>query len=122
MSAADIVTTECRLARRLGRLFRIERSGGFARRPQPVASRCISRRGALIEALMQTEVDRRAASAPISPELRDAAQALWDEVGRSRASADARLERLETELRTVSGLGPPSGLRGSTTGRLIGRG
>jgi hypothetical protein len=121
-AASDIAVRESRLARRLGRLFRVERRGGFARRPPELAGHFLRRRGALIDELIATEVQRRAQAVPSSTELRQAAEALGREIRESRVSVDARIEQLETELRAARGEGMTTGMRNGAAGRVIGHG
>jgi hypothetical protein len=117
----DIVVHESYLARRVGRLFRYERAGRLSRR-QELAQRLSRRRGELIDALIRTDAARRNLQIPISPELRNAVEALWLETGGARRDADARLDRLRADLLMARGDGIPSGVRGVAGGRVIGRG
>ena len=109
----------CRTARRLSRLFRIERAGGFDRRPAATVRRVIERREALIEELIAFQL--RHSNAP-SPALLRALAELADEVGRSRDYAETQLEKLRMELGLRHGERPASGLRGGVSGQLLGRG
>ncbi|MGH7072892.1 MAG: hypothetical protein ACREFD_01645 [Stellaceae bacterium] len=118
----DLPDHERRLARRIERLFRLERHGAWARRSREVAARLTTRRGDLIAALVRADAMRRTLTLPPSDEMQTAMAALWDEVARARGSADARLRQLESELRIASGEGIASGARGSSAGRLLGKG
>jgi hypothetical protein len=118
-----ILAHESHLARRLGRLFRAERQGRFSDRPRGLAERLVRRRGELIEALVRTDAARRALDLPISPDLRQAAEALARETAQSIHAADGRLQQLREDLLRSRGDGIPTGIRGSAGGgRIIGRG
>lgn len=119
--APDLDAAQRRMARRLARLFRIERAGRFEQRPV-AAVRLMERRGALIDALIATLSQRRSGTDLRSPGLEGALADLAFEVRRSRERAKTRLERLHAELRLRRGDMPPSGLRGSGGGKLLGRG
>jgi hypothetical protein len=121
-SARDLVSHESRLARRLERLFRLERRGALARRPRSLAARLTLRRGDLVTALIRADAMRQALKLPVSPALDTAMAALAGEVDLARGSADARLDRLAAELRIARGEGIASGLRDTGGGRLIGQG
>jgi len=116
----DALQRECRLLRRLARLFRAEREGALARRPVALATRLIERRGLLIDQLLALERGRRDA-AP-APELRAAARALAAEIGAARRDAETRIDRLRRELRALGGEGAFTGMRNLAAGRVIGRG
>jgi hypothetical protein len=118
----DLDTCERRLARRLSRLFRIERTGGFDRRPAATIRRLIERRGALIDELIALERRRRSGAAAGSAALHRSMAELAGEVRRSRDRAEAHSARLQAELGLRRGRGPATGLRGGTSGTLIGRG
>jgi hypothetical protein len=120
MAAAQAV--RLRLARRVARLFRIERAGRLERRPVATARHLIERRGALIDALIATgEFDRRGQHD--GPTMLDQAlRELAIEVGRCRLPAEQRLAALVAELRVRRGVAPTSGLRGSSGGRFLGSG
>ncbi|HEY5208119.1 MAG TPA: hypothetical protein VIJ42_01620 [Stellaceae bacterium] len=117
----DIVAHEALLARRLVRLFRIERSGQLSRRPRDLVARLLQRRGELIDALIRTDAARRGLKIPITVELQRAAEALWRETTQSWRSTDARLQQLRADLLMARGEGIPSGIRGHAGGRVIGR-
>lgn len=120
--ADDIALRESRLARRLGRLFRVERGGGFARHSPRLTDEVLRRRGVLIDELVATETDRRAQGLPSSPELRAAVEDLSRELVLSRRCVDARVEELTAELRAARGEGGLSGIRNGPHSRVIGRG
>ena len=121
-SPADLAARETRLARRLGRLFRVERVGALARRPARVADLLLRRRDALIGELVETDRRRRAAAIPASAELDHAAKALSAEIDASRATADDRVESIARQLRAARGEGMSSGARNDGAGRVLGRG
>lgn len=111
---------QCRAARRLTRLFRIERLGGFERWRADVVQRLLDRRAAIIGellALAPTPPDpsRR------SPELYGVLHDLSVEVARSQTKAQERADVLAGELRARRGA-DLTGLRSSATGHLLGRG
>ena len=83
---------------------------------------CLRRRHALVDEFLRLETERRAQSATLPRELRDAVNDLAQEVERSRRNTEDRIERLRAELRLLRGEGTPTGLRGSMGGRVIGRG
>jgi hypothetical protein len=118
----DIVAHESHLARRIARLFRMERVGRLIGRSQELTQRLRDRRGELIDALMRTDAARRNLRILISPELQRAVEALWRESGDAKRDADARLDRLRADLLMARGEGIPSGIRGSAAGRIIARG
>lgn len=121
-SRPDSTQREARTARRLGRLFRIERAGGFVRRTAETVWRLIERRGALAAELGCIERARRAAAAPSSPELDGALRELAAEICRSRDDAEARVAVLRAELDQRRGRGAATGLRSPGAGRLLGSG
>ncbi|HEY1794554.1 MAG TPA: hypothetical protein VGG57_00405 [Stellaceae bacterium] len=121
--ASDPIARQGRIVRRLGRLFRFERAGAFGRRSAETVWRLIARRGDLMAELSRIERHRRQARVPASPELRDAVNALADEVALSRACGETLVAGLDAELRARRGGARPSGLRdGGGGGRLLGRG
>jgi hypothetical protein len=117
----DIRTHEAHLARRLGRLFRIERSGRLQQRGADVTARLQVRRGELIAALMRTEATRRQLRLATTPALHQALAALWHETGAMHRVADRRLQQSRSELLLARGEGIPSGIRGTLAGRLLGQ-
>jgi len=120
--AAELAKTEYRLARRLARLFRIERRGRFDRRPGDVAVRLVARRGALIDELMRLERRRRSLTPWNLPELDIALAGLAREVGSGEQWCRERLAELGAELDRRRGIGTATGLRAGGAGRLLGRG
>lgn len=119
---SNLTLREYRLLRRLARLFRIERKGGFARRTAPLAARLIHRRGLLLDQLVAIEIERNDSAAAPSRELRGAVDALAQEIERARRSAETRLAMLRADLRALGGEGIPTGMRNRAAGRVIGRG
>ena len=84
--ATDLARREGRAARRLARLFRIERHGGLARWPPETARRLIARRGLLVDELIALEVRRRSFAPWVPTELELAIEILAREVARDRKS------------------------------------
>jgi hypothetical protein len=121
-AVADPETGLRRTARRITRLFRIERIGRLERRPAATIRRLITRRGALIDALIAAERRRRSDAETRPPALEQAFAELALEVGECRPSAERRLFELAAELRLRRGEVPPTGLRPSIGGQLLGRG
>ncbi len=120
--ANELVRTEYRLARRLSRLFRIERTGRLSRRPADMAARLVARRGGLVDELMRLDQRRRSLTPSSLPELDDAMTALAREVGSGEQWCHERLAELEAELDRRRGIGTATGLRDSGAGQLLGRG
>lgn len=116
----DLAVCECRAARRLTRLFRIERLGRFERHPIETVRQLIGRRAMLVDELAQLEVKRRALGAPLPLELGAALGELAHEVGAARQSCLARAEQLAAELAQRRGEGRATGLRGGSAGQLLG--
>jgi hypothetical protein len=116
----DVMRNESSTARRLTRLFRIERSGGFDRRPVAIARRLIERRGALVEALLMLDSQRRTSATRASAELDRAFAGLLHEVDQARDRAAKRLEQIVKDLRLSRGQGLASGIRASTAGHTLG--
>ena len=120
--ATPLVTEECRVARRLARLFRIERSGGLARRPRNVVQRMVDRRAELIDELVRLEECRRSLEPWRLPELDVAMNTLAREVDCTEQHCLERLAEIGDELRRRRGTGMRTGLRDGTFGQLLGRG
>jgi hypothetical protein len=119
---SDPIARQSRIIRRLGRLFRLERAGAFARRSAETAWRLIARRGELLAELSRIERHRHDARVPPSPDLRDAVRELAAEVALSRTYGETLVAGLGAELRARRGEATPSGLRDGGGGRLLGRG
>ena len=118
----DPILRQSRLVRRLGRLFRAERTGVFSRRPAETAWRLIARRGELMAELTRAERRHREERVPPSPDLREALRELAAEVALSRTYGETLVAGLGLELRARRGEAAPSGLRDGGGGRLLGRG
>jgi hypothetical protein len=116
------MTRQSLIARRLRRLFRLERAGAFARRPAEIVWRLIARRAQLMAELSGVERRRHEARVPPSPELHEAVGELAAEVALSRTYCETLAAGLGTELRARRGQTAPSGLRGAGGGRLLGSG
>jgi hypothetical protein len=121
-SASDPIARQSRIARRLGRLFRLERAGAFSRRSAETAWRLIARRGELMAELIRIERRRHEARAPASADFGTAVNELAAEVALSRTYGETLVAGLGAELRARRGETAPSGLRHSGGGRLLGRG
>ncbi len=117
---ADRQAVRLRLARRLVRLFRIERGGRLDRRPVATARHLIARRGALIAALVAGDEPGRSGGTRGLPALDDALRELAFEIGRCRPPAEQRFQELAAELRLRHGETTASGLRRDGGGRLLG--
>jgi hypothetical protein len=120
--AAPAQAVRLRLARRVTRLFRIERAGRLERRPFATARHLIERRAGLIDALIATGETDRGGEYESSPVLDQALHELAIEVERCRLPAEQRLAELVTELRLRRGVAPTSGVRGGSGGRFLGSG
>jgi hypothetical protein len=104
-----------RLARRLARLFRIERKGGFDALPPALVPRLLARRAALIEQLV--------GDCPVQglEALDTALSDLAAEVRQSQECVSGRLGRLELEALLRCGRGRATGVR-RASGQLLGWG
>lgn len=120
-SEIELAVQESRAVRRLSRLFRIERLGGFERHSIETVRRLIARRAKLVDELAPLEAKRRLSDAPVPAELGTALSELTGEVDAARQSSVARAERLAAELRQRRGEGQATGLRGGA-GQLLGSG
>jgi len=120
--ARELTERESRVARRLYRLFRIERAGGFERRPIEIARRLIDRRGRLINELIQLDAERRSLVGPDTLELDASLGSLAREVYEAQARCTARIEAIGDELVRRRSAGGVTGLRGSAGGQLLGQG
>jgi hypothetical protein len=119
-TAPDPIERQCRLARRLARLFRIERNGGFDRLPAAAVSRLVARRGRLIAELAALDPRRRLTAVPASSGLDQELTALRREVERTLGATRLRLQRIGKDLRISRGEGSPTGLRDGGVGRHLG--
>ncbi len=120
-SGAEWARLEARAARRLARLFRIEYRGGFDRRPVTTIGRLLERRGALVAALLTTDLQRRALAARPTAELEQAMTQLLDEVDRALPQAQTRLEQIGKDLRLSRGEGWLTGIRDNSHGQPLGK-
>lgn len=111
---------ESGLARRLARLFRIERNGGFGRWPVAIVRKVVERRGALIEALMTIDSNRHSIAAPPSEELDAALDDLSRESEHALNRARKQLEQISNDLRLSRGEGLATGIRTTTGGHTLG--
>src|SRR5258708_5058035 len=117
----ELLHREILLARRLVRLFRIERSGHLRRRPAETAHRLIDRRGRLIEELAQLEERRRSLAPWVPGELGLTMGALAQEVERGEQRCLEFLAEIGARLSRLRGGGTATGLRDGSDGRLLGR-
>jgi hypothetical protein len=117
-----MIARQISTARRLCRLFKIERAGGFERRPVAMVQRLIERRETLVNELLLLDGMRRSPNPPVSPELEQALAELAREVDGSLDHSHTRVERLRTELRLRRGEGMTTGVRDSAIGLVLGRG
>jgi hypothetical protein len=121
-NAHELTTRESRLARRLRRLFHIERAGGFERRPAEIVWRLIGRRGQLVDELIRLDAARRTLAAPTTAALDVAIGKLAHEVREAHARCAARIEAIDDELAQRRAAGGTTGLRDGASGRLLGQG
>ena len=94
------------MMQRLVRLFRIERDGRTERWPIGFVFSLIARR-------------RRGATADGG--LDDAAKALAREIDDALQPTEARTERLRSDVKALRGEGTNSGVKGFSSGRVLGR-
>ncbi len=113
---------EMLIARRLVRLFRLERSGHLRRRSADTVFRLIDRRGRLIGELIQLEERRRSLAPWVLDELDLTMGALAREVDRGEQSCLEFLAEIGARLSRLRGEGTATGLRDGADGRLLGRG
>jgi hypothetical protein len=121
MTPADPTVQVSRTARRLARLFRIERCGGFERRPIETMRRLTERRGQLVEELMRLDAERRSFAPWVTTDLDRSMWVLTRAIDGLHDDVAARLDRLGAELRLRRGEGTATGLRDGG-GQLLGRG
>lgn len=107
---------------RLLRLFRLERDGRFERWPIGFVFALIARRSRCIEELITLDAERRRRGAKPDRTLHDAAHALAREIGDTLQPAEARAERLRSDVKAIRGEGVNSGVKGFSSGRVLGRG
>jgi hypothetical protein len=117
-----LIRQEYRVARRLARLFRIERSGRLERWPSAVVWRLMDRRSRLIDELVRLEERRRSTAPPARAALDHPMGALAREVSRAEQHCLERVAVLGAELDRRRGRGTATGLRDAVEGQLLGRG
>jgi hypothetical protein len=120
--AAMLVTQEYRVACRLARLFRIERSGRFSGRSSQTVQRLIERRGRLVDTLVRIDAARRSLVPGKTAELDLAMGELAKEVGSAEQRCIELLAELGEELRRRRGVPAATGLRDGAFGQLLGHG
>ena len=118
----ELMREEMRIARRLARLFRIERSGLLRHRPVEVVRALHERRRRLIDELARLEERRRSLNPWIPNELDLAMSALAREAARSEQRCHEFLAEIGARLSHLRGEGNRTGLRDGAAGRLLGRG
>ena len=119
-SGRALIWCERDAARRLSRLFRIERRGGFKRWSFAIVRMVVDRRGALIEALVTIDSKRRRAGNLSSRELDAALTDLSRETERALDRAHKQLEQISKDLRLSRGEGLATGIRTSIAGHTLG--
>ena len=117
-----LIRRECRAVRRLVRLFRIERRGGFARWPAATVSRLVERRGALVDDLLRLDARRQSLAPWVTADLGVAMGALAREVRLGEQRCLERLAELGAELTRRREPGATTGLRDGAGGQLLGSG
>lgn len=126
MPPADLTDVEmakqCRAARRLARLFRIERSDRFERWPFEARQKLVQRRNEMIDDMLRAEKMWRAQTGLAPSGLGDALQNLMREIGRLQPIAEARVAALAEQLHPRGGINAASGFRQTGGGQLLGRG
>jgi|SRR5579872_2257838 len=120
--ATALLRREYWAARRLARLFRIERSGGLRRRPAEIARRMIERRGDLIGELASIDAKRLSLAPEPAPDLDIAMRSLAYEVDSAEQRCREVIAELAAELKRRHGMGSATGLRDGADGRLLGSG
>jgi hypothetical protein len=120
--AATLVTQEYRVASRLARLFRIERSGRFSGRSSETVRRLIERRGRLVDTLARLDATRRSLVPWKTAELDLAMGELKREVDSTEQCCLELLAELGEELRRRRGVVAATGLRDGACGQLLGHG
>ncbi len=118
----ELMRKEILLARRLARLFRLERSGHLHRWPVDTIRRLIERRGRLIDELTQLEERRRSLTPWVVDELDLTMGALAREVDQGEQRCLEFLAEIGARLSRLRGEGTATGLRDGVDGRLLGRG
>lgn len=118
----ELMRKELLVARRLARLFRLERSGRIWRWPEETVRRLIARRGCLIEELARLEGRRRSLAPWILDELDLTMGALAREVEQGERRCLEFLAEIGARLSGLRGEGTATGLRDGAGGQLLGRG
>lgn len=116
-----MVEQERRMMQRLIRLFRLERDGRTERWPIGFVFALIARRRHYIEELMSLDAERRRRGAAADGGLDNAAKALAREIGDALQPAEVRTERLRSDVKALRGEGTNSGVKGFSSGRVLGR-
>ncbi|HYL48498.1 MAG TPA: hypothetical protein VET84_03965 [Stellaceae bacterium] len=122
MSRDPMVEQERRMMHRLLRLFRLERDGRLERWPIGFVFALIARRRQYIDELMSLDAERRRRGAAADRGLDEAAQALAREIGDALPTVEVRADQLRSDVKAVRGEGMNSGMKGFSSGRVLGRG
>lgn len=117
-----MVEQERRVMHRLVRLFRLERNNRMEHWPIGFVFALIARRKRCIEELMTLDSERRRRGAKPDGTLNDAARALAREIGDVVQPAEARAAQLRSDVKVLRGEGVNSGMKGFSSGRVLGRG
>jgi len=118
----ELMRRELLVARRLARLFRLERSGRMRRWPADTVRQLIDRRAGLIDELARLEQRRRSLNPWTLDELDLMMGALAREVEQGEQRCLEFLAELGARLSGLRGQGTATGLRHGAGGRLLGRG
>ena len=117
-----MVEQEWRTMHRLLRLFRLERNGRLQHWPIGFVFALIARRRQYIDELMSLDAERRRRGAAADRGLDEAARALAREIGDALPPAEARADQLRSDVKALRGEGTNSGMKGFSSGRVLGRG
>ena len=122
MTGETLIERARRVMQRLSRLIRLERDGRLEHWPMGFVFALIARRSRCIEELMTLDAERRRCGATADGQLHDAAQALAREIGDVLEPAEVRADRLRADVKVLRGEGSNSGMKGFSTGKILGRG
>ncbi|MGH6967856.1 MAG: hypothetical protein ACREEL_05260 [Stellaceae bacterium] len=122
MSREVLVEQERRVMQRLSRLFRAERNGRLDHWPMGFVFALIARRGRCIKDLMTLDAERRRCGAAADNKLHDAAKTLAREIDEALQPAEARADRLRSDVKVLRGEGTNSGMKSFSAGKILGRG
>lgn len=117
-----MIEDERRLMHRLLCLFRLERDGRTERWPIGFVFALIARRRRYIDELVSLDAERRRRGAAPNVALNATARALAREIDAALQPAESRADRLRADVKVLRGEGTNSGMKGFSTGRILGRG